>query len=89
MALLTLKRTENLGDLTPGWKTITVVAAKKGKYDGEKKQGEKGGLSQYYADLSGRKEGIEPAQMEVHFIGSDAPEGLCRIKDQLIKVIPS
>ena len=35
MALLTLKRTENLGDLTPGWKTITVVAAKKGKYDGE------------------------------------------------------
>ena len=33
MALLTLKRTENLGDLTPGWKTVTVVAAKKGKYD--------------------------------------------------------
>ncbi len=34
MALLTLKRTENLGDLTPGWKTVTVVAARKGKYDG-------------------------------------------------------
>ena len=60
-----------------------------GKYDGEKKQGEKGGLSQYYADLSGRKEGIEPAQLEVHFVGSDAPEGLSRIKDQLIKIIPS
>ena len=59
-----------------------------GKYEG-KKQGNKGGLSQYYADLSGRKEGIEPAQMEVHFVGSDAPEGLCRIKDQLIKIIPS
>ena len=33
MAVLTLKRTQSLGDLTPGWKTLTVVAAKKGKYD--------------------------------------------------------
>ena len=60
-----------------------------GKHDGVRKQGNGGGLSQYYADLSGRKEGIEPAQLEVHFVGSEAPEGLCRIKDQLIKVIPS
>ena len=33
MAVLTLKR-QSLGDLTPGWKTLTVVAAKKGKYEG-------------------------------------------------------
>ena len=39
MAKLTLKKTQDLGDLTPGWKTVTISGAKKGSYDfGEKKK---------------------------------------------------
>ena len=33
MAKLTLKRSTGLGDLSEGWKTVTINSAKRGKYD--------------------------------------------------------
>ena len=39
MAKLTLKKTTDLGDLSPGWKKVTISGAKRGSYDfGEKKK---------------------------------------------------
>jgi len=48
-----------------------------------------GKLKKIITDFSNRDGGKELATIRVKFKGSDPPEGLARIKDNLIKFIPS
>jgi len=51
-----------------------------------KKQGK---IRKIITDFSNREGGKELATIRVKFKGSDPPEGLARIKDNLIKFIPT
>ena len=46
-------------------------------------------IRSFFTDLSNRNKGSEMANIKVKFNGQDAPEGLARIKDSLIKIIPN
>ena len=46
-------------------------------------------IKQFLTDLSRRNKGSKMAKIKVKFNGQDAPEGLARIKDSLIKIIPN
>ena len=48
-----------------------------------------GKIRQFLTDLSKRNEGKELAKIKVKFHGKEAPEGLARIKDSLVKIIPN
>ena len=43
----------------------------------------------FFTDLSNRNKSREMAKIKVKFNGQDPPEGLARIKDSLIKIIPN
>ena len=58
--------------------------------DDKPKKGNKGGrIRQIITDFSNREGGKELATISVQFRGKDPPEGLARIKDALIKFIPT
>ena len=46
-------------------------------------------IRSFFTDLSNRNKGQEMANIRVKFNGQDPPEGLARIKDSLIKIIPN
>ena len=46
-------------------------------------------IKRFLTDLSNRNKGHEMAKIKVKFNGQDAPEGIARIKDSLIKIIPN
>ena len=46
-------------------------------------------IHKFFTDLSKRNKGRDMAKIKVKFNGQDAPEGLARIKDSLIKIIPN
>lgn len=46
-------------------------------------------IRSFFTDLSNRNKGQEMTKIKVKFHGQDAPEGLARIKDSLIKIIPN
>ena len=46
-------------------------------------------IHKFLTDLSRRTKGRDMAKIKVKFKGQDAPEGLARIKDSLIKIIPN
>ena len=46
-------------------------------------------IHKFLTDLSKRNKSREMAKIKVKFNGQDAPEGLARIKDSLIKIIPN
>ena len=46
-------------------------------------------IRSFLTDLSNRNKGHEMAKIKVKFNGQDPPEGLARIKDSLIKIIPN
>ena len=46
-------------------------------------------IHKFLTDLSKRNKGREMAKIKVKFNGQDAPEGLARIKDSLVKIIPN
>ena len=46
-------------------------------------------IRSFLKDLSNRNKGHEMAKIKVKFNGQDAPEGIARIKDSLIKIIPN
>ena len=46
-------------------------------------------IRKFFTDLSNRNKGSEMANIKVKFNGQDAPEGLARIKDSLVKIIPN
>ena len=46
-------------------------------------------IKRFFTDLSNRNKGHEMAKIKVKFNGQDAPEGLARIKDSLVKLIPN
>ena len=56
---------------------------------GDEKNIKKGRIRKFITDLSKRGEGTEMAKIRVIFNGKEAPEGLARIKDSLIKLIPN
>ena len=46
-------------------------------------------IKQFLTDLSRRNKGSKMAKIKVKFNGQDAPEGIARIKDSLVKIIPN
>ena len=46
-------------------------------------------IRNFFTDLSNRNKGHEMAKIKVKFNGQDPPEGLARIKDSLVKIIPN
>ena len=46
-------------------------------------------IKQFLTDLSRRNKGSKMAKIKVKFHGQDAPEGIARIKDSLVKIIPN
>ena len=46
-------------------------------------------IHKFFTDLSKRNKGRDMAKIKVKFNGQDAPEGLARIKDSLVKIIPN
>ena len=46
-------------------------------------------IRKFITDLSSRNKSREMAKIKVKFNGQDAPEGLARIKDSLVKIIPN
>ena len=46
-------------------------------------------IRSFLTDLSNRNKGHEMAKIKVKFNGQDPPEGLARIKDSLVKIIPN
>ena len=46
-------------------------------------------IRNFLTDLSNRNKGHEMAKIKVKFNGQDAPEGIARIKDSLVKIIPN
>ena len=46
-------------------------------------------IHKFLTDLSRRTKGRDMAKIKVKFNGQDAPEGLARIKDSLVKIIPN
>ena len=46
-------------------------------------------IKRFISDLSRRNKGSKMAKIKVKFHGQDAPEGIARIKDSLVKIIPN
>ena len=46
-------------------------------------------IKRFLTDLSRRNKGAKMAKIKVKFHGQDAPEGIARIKDSLVKIIPN
>ena len=46
-------------------------------------------IKKFITDLSRRNKGSKMAKIKVKFHGQDAPEGIARIKDSLVKIIPN
>ena len=46
-------------------------------------------IKQFITDLSRRNKGQKMAKIKVKFHGQDTPEGIARIKDSLVKIIPN
>ena len=46
-------------------------------------------IKRFITDLSRRNKGSKMAKIKVKFHGQDAPEGIARIKDSLVKIIPN
>ena len=46
-------------------------------------------IKQFLTDLSRRNKGSKMAKIKVKFNGQAAPEGIARIKDSLVKIIPN
>ena len=46
-------------------------------------------IKRFLTDLSRRNKGQRMAKIKVKFHGQDAPEGIARIKDSLVKIIPN
>ena len=46
-------------------------------------------IKQFITDLSRRNKGQKMAKIKVKFHGQDAPDGIARIKDSLVKIIPN
>ena len=46
-------------------------------------------IRKFLTDLSRRNKGSKMAKIKVKFNGQDAPEGIARIKDSLVKIIPN
>ena len=46
-------------------------------------------IHKFITDLSGRNKSRKMAKIKVKFNGQDTPEGLARIKDSLVKIIPN
>jgi len=46
-------------------------------------------IRSFLTDLSNRNKGHEMAKIKVKFNGQEAPEGIARIKDSLVKIIPN
>ena len=46
-------------------------------------------IKRFFTDLSRRNKGSKMAKIKVKFNGQEAPEGLARIKDSLVKIIPN
>ena len=46
-------------------------------------------FKKFITDLSRRNKGSKMAKIKVKFHGQDAPEGIARIKDSLVKIIPN
>ena len=65
------------------------VKLSSGENDKERKGNKQGKLRKIITDFSNREGGKELATISVKFKGSEAPEGLARIKDNLIKFIPT
>ena len=57
------------------------------KGDATKKKPSK--IKKFITDLSRRNKGSKMAKIKVKFHGQDAPEGIARIKDSLVKIIPN
>ena len=57
--------------------------------DKETKGNKKGRVRKILSDFSNREGGKELATIIVKFKGKEPPEGLARIKDNLIKIIPT
>ena len=57
--------------------------------DKETKGNKKGKVRKILSDFSNREGGKELATIIVKFKGKEPPEGLARIKDNLIKIIPT
>ena len=57
------------------------------KSDATKKKPSK--IKKFITDLSRRNKGSKMAKIKVKFHGQDAPEGIARIKDSLVKIIPN
>ncbi len=65
------------------------VKLSSGDDDKEIKGNKQGRLRKIITDFSNREGGKELATISVKFKGKDPPEGLARIKDNLIKFIPT
>ena len=65
------------------------VKLSSGEDEKERKGNKQGKLRKIITDFSNRDVGKELATISVKFKGKDPPEGLARIKDNLIKFIPS
>ena len=46
-------------------------------------------IKQFLTDLSRRNKGSKMAKIKVKFNGQETPEGIARIKDSLVKIIPN
>ena len=46
-------------------------------------------IQKFITDLSKRNKSLKMAKIKVKFNGQDAPEGIARIKDSLVKIIPN
>ena len=65
------------------------VKLSSGENGKERKGNKQGKLRKIITDFSNREGGKELATISVKFKGREAPEGLARIKDNLIKFIPT
>ena len=65
------------------------VKLSSGEDEKERKGNKQGKLRKIITDFSNREGGKELATISVKFKGREAPEGLARIKDNLIKFIPT
>ena len=57
--------------------------------DGDVTHKKPGRIKRFITDLSRRNKGQKMAKIKVKFHGQDAPEGIARIKDSLVKIIPN
>ena len=46
-------------------------------------------IKRFFTDLSRRNKGSKMAKIKVKFNGQETPEGIARIKDSLVKIIPN